>query len=98
MAVDSPPDETSFRKSKCSSDLGSGCGSTALLLNVNALDPEQSPQVWMSALHLPIEMAEREAEWSFVLEHLDSFKSRSGQLDWKENGVPGRLVPHLASR
>ena len=69
-----------------------------LVINVNAADPEPSPQVWMSALHLPIEMAEREAEWSFVLEHLDSFKFRSGQLDWEENGVPGRLVPHLASR
>ena len=52
----------------------------------------------MSALHLPIEMAEREAEWSFVLQHLDGFKFWSGQLDWNENGVPGRLVPLFAAR
>ena len=25
----------------------------ALLINVKAAEPEQSPQVWMSALHLP---------------------------------------------
>jgi len=67
-------------------------------VNVNAADPEPSPQVWMSALHLPIEMAEREAEWSFVLEHLDGFKFWSGQLDWNENGVPGRLVQLFAAR
>ena len=53
----------------------------ALVINVNAAEPEPPPQVWMSALHLPIEMAEREAEWSFVLQHLDGFKFWSGPLD-----------------
>ena len=64
-----------------------------LLINVKAAEPEPPPQVWMSALHLPGDMAERTAEWSFVLQHLDGFKFWSGQLDWNENGVPGRLVP-----
>ena len=70
----------------------------ALVINVSAAEPEPPPQVWMSALHLPNDMAERAAEWSFVLQHLDGFKFWSGQLDWNENGVPGRLVPLFAAR
>ena len=69
-----------------------------LLINVKAAEPEQPPQVWMSALHLPGDMAERTAEWSFVLQRLDGFKFWSGQLDWNENGVPVRLVPLYAAR
>ena len=64
-----------------------------LLIKVKASEPEPPPQVWMSALHLPSEMAERAAEWSFVLQQLDGFKFWSVQLDWNENGVSGQLVP-----
>ena len=59
---------------------------------LHADEPTTPPEVWMAALHPPRDMAEREAEWAGVLRDVDGFKFWSGQLDWDENGTPGRLV------
>lgn len=60
---------------------------------------EQSqPEVWMAALHLPRDLAERENEWCDVLRGVDGFKFWSGQLDWNENGTPGNLVRLLHAK
>ena len=65
---------------------------------LHADEPTPAPEVWMAALHLPRDMAEREAEWAEVLRGVDGFKFWSGQLDWDENGTPGRLVRLLSAK